>query len=137
MRKSLSDFEDETISEIEITPLVAVSLVLVMVFMVTAPLFMQPVMKVVLPKATTGKAEERENITISISKDGLWAINENEYAFEKIPFFLRQKIEKTRDKFVIIRADEQAIHKWLLQAMSISKECGAKTVTIAVKQKRK
>lgn len=129
--------EEESITGVEITPLVAVGLVLVMIFMVTAPLLTQPVVQIVLPKATTGEPDERENVTITISRDGLWAVNENECAFEKVPYLLRQKIEKSRDKYVIIRADQQALHKWLLQAMSISKKCGARTVTIAVKQKQK
>lgn len=129
--------EEADITEIEITPLVAVSLVLVMVFMVTAPLLMQPGMQVVLPKAITGKAEEKENITITVSREGFWAVNENECTFEELPFFLSQKIEASRDKYVIIRADQQSLHKWLLKAMTVCKQCNAKAVTIAVEQKRK
>lgn len=131
------NIEEESFTGIEITPLVGVALVLVIVFMVTAPLFVHPVMQIALPKAITGEAEEKENVTITISKDGLWAINENEISLEEIPFLLSQKIEDSRDKFVIIRADQQALHKWLLKAMSISKECGAKEVSIAVEQKER
>lgn len=131
------NIEEESFTGIEITPLVGVALVLVIVFMVTTPLFVQPVMQIALPKAITGEAEEKENTTITISKDGLWAINENEISLEEIPFLLSQKIEDSRDKFVIIRADQQALHKWLLKAMSISKECGAKEVSIAVEQKKR
>ena len=128
---------DESISELEITPLVAVSLVLVIVFMVTAPLFLQPAMKITLPKAYTGEAEERENVTVSISQHGKWAVNEEELPFEDVHVPLRKKIEQTRDKYVVIRADQGALHKWLLQAMSLSKECGAETVSIKVKRKQK
>lgn len=131
------NIEEESFTGIDITPLVGVALVLVIVFMVTAPLFVQPVMQIALPKAITGEAEEKENVTITISKDGLWAINENEISLEEIPFLLSQKIEDSRDKFVIIRADQQALHKWLLKAMSISKECGAQEVSIAVEQKER
>jgi biopolymer transport protein ExbD len=131
------DYEDDAITGVEITPLVGVALVLVMIFMVTAPLFMQPVMDIMLPEAITGEAEEKENVTLTISKDGLWAVNENEYPPEEISYYLREKIEKSRDKFVVIRADQQAIHKWLLKAMSIGKECGAKEISIAVEQKQR
>lgn len=136
MSKNSSD-EEETVTEIVITPLVDVALVLVIIFMVTAPILTQPMMEIVLPKATTGEEEEKENTTITISKDGLWAINENKYTLEEIPFFLREKIEKSRDKYVVIRADQESLHKWLLKALSISKESGASTITIAVEQKRK
>ena len=125
------------ITGIEITPLVGVALVLVMIFMVTAPMFEHPVMDVMLPKAITGKAEEKENVTLTISKDGFWAVNENEYNHEDISYYLSQKIEDSRDKFVIIRADQDALHKWLLKAMSICKDSGAKEVSIAVEQKKR
>ncbi|GAI48678.1 unnamed protein product, partial [marine sediment metagenome] len=59
----LSNVEEENITTLEITPLVAIALVLVIIFMVTAPLFLQPAMKIILPKAITGEAEERENVT--------------------------------------------------------------------------
>lgn len=134
---NLSNVEEENITTLEITPLVAIALVLVIIFMVTAPLFLQPAMKIILPKAITGEAEERENVTISISQYGKWAVNEEEIPFENVHQLLRRKIEKTRDKYVIIRADQQALHKWLLEAMSISKECGARTVSIKVERKQK
>lgn len=134
---NLSNVEEETITTLEITPLVAVALVLVIIFMVTAPLFLQPAMKIILPKAITGEAEERENVTISISQYGKWAVNEEELPFENVHLLLSRKIEETRDKYVIIRADQQALHKWLLEAMSISKECGARTVSIKVERKQK
>ena len=51
--------EEDAITGVEITPLVGVALVLVMIFMVTAPLFMHPVMDIKLPKAVTGEAEEK------------------------------------------------------------------------------
>ena len=132
-----TDFEEENISVLDITPLVAIALVLVIVFMVTAPLFLQPAMKIILPKAITGEAEEMENVTISISQYGKWAINEEEIPLENVHQLLRKKIDITRDRYVIIRADQQALHKWLLEAMSISKECGAKTVSIKVERKQK
>jgi len=78
-----------------------------------------------------------ENVTISISQYGKWAINEEEIPLENVHQLLRKKIDITRDRYVIIRADQQALHKWLLEAMSISKECGAKTVSIKVERKQK
>lgn len=134
---NLSNFKEENITTLEITPLVAIALVLVIIFMVTAPLFLQPRMKIILPKAITGEAEERENVTISISQYGKWAVNEEELPFDNVHLLLSRKIEKTRDKYVLIRADQQALHKWLLEAMSISKECGAMAVSIKVERKQK
>ncbi|MBN1621993.1 MAG: biopolymer transporter ExbD [Endomicrobiales bacterium] len=130
-------FTDSTITELEITPLVAIALVLVMVFMITAPLFVEPELNVEIPKAYTGEDEERENITISITSDGAWAVNDLILSFNEVSYALQQKLKKSSEKYVIIRADQQALNKWLLDAMQICKQSGAKTVSIAVKQKQR
>ena len=56
-----------------LTPLVDVGLVLVIIFMVTAPLFEQPSLDVKLPKATTEEGKEQENVTVTITADGRMA----------------------------------------------------------------
>ncbi|MFA6004273.1 MAG: biopolymer transporter ExbD, partial [Elusimicrobiota bacterium] len=56
--------DDDIVSGINVTPLVDVCLVLVIIFMVTAPLMSDPVIKVELPRATTKEGEERDKITI-------------------------------------------------------------------------
>lgn len=129
--------EENPITGINVTPLVDVCLVLVIIFMVTAPLFMQPVLKIDLPKAMTKEGEEKENVTITISADGRWALNEKEMRLEELSAPLAEKIRSNRDKFVIIRADEGARHAWLLAAMKLSKENGAQSITIATEQKKR
>ncbi len=128
-------WENDAITELEITPLVSVALVMVIVFMVTAPLFMQPLMDIKLPTAIAGEDHERENVTISITESGTWVINEQTVRADHVQPLLTEKIKKTRDKYVIVRADKEATHEWLTYAIGISKKCGAKTVSIAVKRK--
>ena len=73
-----SGSQDGIVTGINVTPLVDVGLVLVIIFMVTAPLFEQPALNVNLPKASTKEGEEKENITVTITPDGKIAINEQE-----------------------------------------------------------
>jgi biopolymer transport protein ExbD len=130
------DYEDESISGVNITPLVDVCLVLVIIFMVTTPLLTQPLMKIILPKAHTLEGEEKENVTISISKEGDFAVNEKELNKEEILEYLKEKLVKNRYKFVIIRADQEASYENMMFAMEIAKKAGAKKLTIATEQKR-
>ncbi|MBI5203156.1 MAG: biopolymer transporter ExbD, partial [Elusimicrobia bacterium] len=58
------------ITGINVTPLVDVCLVLVIIFMVTAPLLSNPAFKVDLPVAHTKEGEEKDTITLSLSADG-------------------------------------------------------------------
>lgn len=127
--------EGEPVVGINVTPLVDVCLVLVIIFMVTAPLLEQPALSLTLPKAKTKEGEEKSNVTISITKDKRWAINETEYPFADLPKILPSKIKSTTDEMVVIRADQEALHGELMAAMKMAKEAGAKSVTIATQQK--
>lgn len=127
---------DKPVTGINVTPLVDVCLVLVIIFMVTAPLFNQPTLSVTLPKAKTKEGEEKSNVTITITKDRRWAINETEYALESLASQLPSKIRETTDGLVVIRADSEARHGELLLAMKIAKEAGARAITIATEQKQ-
>lgn len=125
------------IVKVNVLPLVDVCLVLVIIFMITAPLMMQPVMEVKLPKATTVEGEEKENITITIALNGKLAVNEKEITWEGLPAELTGRIKRNEDKFVIIRADENASHGEMLKAMRIARDAGAKKLTVATEQKTK
>ncbi len=130
-----SNNDDSPVVGINVTPLVDVCLVLVIIFMVTAPLLNQPTLSVALAKAKTKEGEEKSNVTITVTKDKRWAINEKEWALENLPSVLPSKIKKTTDGLVIIRADREARHGDLLLAMKIAKEAGARAITIATEQR--
>src|SRR3989338_8983216 len=95
--------QDDMVTGINVTPLVDVGLVLVIIFMVTAPLFEQPTLQINLPKANTKEGEEKENITITITSDGKMAINEQEVTPETLEIVLKLKIARSAEKHVILR----------------------------------
>ncbi len=133
----ISPSRKELITKINVLPLVDVCLVLVIIFMVTAPLMMQPIMEVKLPQAVTIEGEEKENITITIAMNGKIAVNEKETTWEKLSAELTERVKRNQDKFVIIRADENASHGEMLKAMRIARDAGAKKLTVATEQKTK
>ncbi len=129
--------EAEIVAGINITPLVDVCLVLVIIFMVTAPLMSDPVLKVDLPKAHTKQGEERDKTTITLSRDGHLALDAKQYStFEAMEVDLKMKLALSESKLVILRADENALHGPLTQLMSQAKDAGAQSLTIATEQKR-
>jgi biopolymer transport protein ExbD len=125
------------ITGINITPLVDVCLVLVIIFMVTAPLLTQPVLSVELPKAHTAESKDKENITVTVTKDGHWALNEAEMNFEDLGPRLREKVRASRDRYVIIRADRETSYRFVLDALRLARQAGAKDFSIATEQKPK
>lgn len=125
-------------AKIEITPLVGVALILVIVFMVTSPLIMAPSdMEVDLPKAATREAKSETNITISISRDGALALNEDRIAQQAIGGVLQKQLAKFPKRLVVIRADKNIQHKKVLQLLSIVKKAGAANIALATVQRNR
>lgn len=129
--------DDDPIVGINVTPLVDVCLVLVIIFMVTAPILSDPIFKVILPKSQTQEGEEGEKIMVSISADGRIAIeslevkNSDEFTRE-----LKNRLAQSEDSYVIFKADENSTHGLLVELMYRAKEAGATALTIASEKKR-
>ncbi len=133
--KTLDD--DGPITGINVTPLVDVCLVLVIIFMVTAPLLSEPLFKINLPVARTQEGEEKEKIVISISSDGKLALNEKGYkSITEMSDELKKVIAESEQKYVVFRADQDALHGTLTDLMQKAKELGAQNMTIATEQKK-
>jgi biopolymer transport protein ExbD len=129
--------EEDAITGINVTPLVDVCLVLVIIFMVTAPLMSDPVIKVQLPKAHTKQGDEQDKITLTLSKEGHYALDQKEFgSLKDMEDELKVKLADSDSKLVILRADEDAMHGKLTELMSFAKEAGAQSLTIATEQKR-
>ena len=137
MAMSSSD-GDEGINGINVTPLVDVCLVLVIIFMVTAPMMADPVIKVSLPKAATQEGEEKDKITITLSKEGKLALDQKQFDdLAAMNDELKVRMAESESKLVILRADEEASHGRLTALMAAAKDAGALSLTIATEQKRK
>jgi biopolymer transport protein ExbD len=132
---NLSD--EEPITDINITPLVDVCLVLVIIFMVTAPMFSEPALKVDLPAAHTKEGEEKDKITLTLSKDGQYALDYEKFATaEALTPRLKEKLAESESKLVILRADKDADYGPLTDLMARAKDAGARSMTIATEQSK-
>ncbi len=129
--------EEDIVSAINVTPLVDVCLVLVIIFMVTAPILSEPVIKVHLPKAHTKEGSEAEKITITLGKDGHLALDYKEYPdFAAMKPELQLKLATSETKLVVVKADEDALHGRLVDIMAEAKDAGAQSLTIATEHKK-
>lgn len=128
----------ETHNNIDITPLVGVALILVIVFVVTSPLIMAPTdMNLDLPKAATIEAKSESNITISLAKDGVLALNEDKLLKKDLQKALQQKLAVDQKRLVVIRADKEIEHKHILELLSIAKDAGAQNIALATVQRNR
>lgn len=128
---------DELVTGINVTPLVDVCLVLVIIFMVTAPLLSDPAFKVNLPKASTQEGEEKDKVSLSLGVGGRYAVDDKELkTLDEVGQALQEKLAYSESKLVVLRADENALHGQLTELMSRAKDAGAASLTIATEQPR-
>ena len=116
-------------ADINITPLVDVVLVLLIIFMVTAPV-LQSGIDVSVPKTRTVKEITEERTVITINKDqrvflGNDAININEMSAK-----IHQKIRDPRNQSIFIRADENVPFGVFATVMDAVKQSGITNVSI-------
>jgi len=124
------------ISNMQLAPLVDISLVLVIIFMVTAPILDSPgPLQVDLPKAATIEANSEDNLTITLTPSGQISLNEKTMPLRELESALREKVEKYPNRLVLIRADKQVMHQKVLELLGVAKKSGAKKIAIATVQR--
>jgi len=130
--------DDSIMAGINVAPLVDVCLVLVIIFMVTAPLLSDPALKVNLPQAKTQEGEEKDKLTVTIAADGKFAVNEKVFS-DEAAFMdgIDKALKEGAARLVVIKADSEAPYGVLTDAMQRAKEAGATGITIATEQKKK
>ncbi len=124
------------ISNMQLAPLVDIALVLVIIFMVTAPLLdAHDTMQVDLPKAATVEAKSEDNITITVDATGQTALNKDLMPLAKLEPALKGILNKHPDRLVLIRADKKVLHQQILELLNIAKKSGAQKIAIATLQR--
>src|SRR5271166_4252511 len=121
-------------SQINVTPLVDVMLVLLIIFMVTAPIIQQGV-EVSIPKVKAGALNSNEQeFVVSITRDGETYLNDAKLQ----PAELTDKLEAishTRpDLQVFIRADEQVAYGEVIRTMAAIKAAGIENVGMVTQE---
>ena len=111
-------------SEINVTPLVDVMLVLLIIFMVTAPMMMQGV-DVSLPEATAEPLEsEKENLIITVDKDNKVFINDFQVSVDGLGEKLKKILEGRSDREVYLKADKDISYGTVVKVMAEVKGAG-------------
>ncbi len=122
------------VAEINITPFVDVMLVLLIIFMVTAPM-MQEGIDIQLPqtKEVDTLPTETENLVISITKEGSIYIDTYEVPFEEVQARLVALIE-TKDRPVYLQADKEIAFDLVVRVMGEIKAAGIANMGIVARR---
>ncbi len=113
-----------TMSQINVTPLVDVMLVLLVIFMVTAPMMQQGV-QVNLPKAETkALPSQEETVIVSIEKSGRLFINNTEVTSGELRSKLMTMFANRSKKEVFLKADRDVPYGEVVRTMAEIKGAG-------------
>jgi len=114
-----------TISQINVTPLVDVMLVLLVIFMVTAPILQQGV-ELELPKETIAPIEgNEEQLVVSINQEGVVFLGEgNVIDVAELGPKLNAIISRRENKAVYIRADRRVLYGNVMKVMGSIRRAG-------------
>jgi biopolymer transport protein TolR len=129
--RSASDDEDgldaTPMSEINVTPMVDVMLVLLIIFMVAAPLMTTGV-PVQLPKTTA--AQSQKPLEVSIDKDGNPFIAKDGFTPETILPRLKQLRAENPDQVVLVRGDREVPYGRIMEVMGLVGQAGFTKVSL-------
>lgn len=121
---------DRLMSEINVVPFVDVMLVLLIIFMVAAPMMIQGV-DVSLPATTSEPlSSETENLVVSITKDHQIFINDFEVTLDTLREKLHSIFQGRAARELYLRADRDIPYGLVVQVMAESKNAGVETMGI-------
>jgi biopolymer transport protein TolR len=116
--------EGATISQINVTPLVDVMLVLLVIFMVTAPIIQQGV-QVNLPQTKASAiAGSEEPLIVTVAKDGKIYLNDNVIGLADLGTKLSAIRKLQADKQVYLRADQDVRYGTVMKTIAEIKQAG-------------
>jgi biopolymer transport protein TolR len=119
-----------SLSEINVTPLVDVMLVLLVIFMVTAPI-LQTGIDVNLPKTRESRAEQPKprSVVVSIDKDGNIFLSTHTEARQvnvnDLPALLGEKLGQSGERKVYVRGDGETPYRIIAYVLDVAKQAGA------------
>lgn len=127
------------ITKVNVVPIIDVSLVLVIILLVTAPLMTVADLPVDLPQAHTREAEDERNVSITLSSTGALAVDEEVVAREALRSVLQSHLVQNgnQDVLVVVRADSGAPYAAVQGLLEDARAAGATRLAIATRQRAK
>jgi biopolymer transport protein ExbD len=132
MAGGANDDDDGLIAGINVTPLVDVTLVLLIIFMVTAKIIVSQGMPMDLPKAASGESLQTV-FSVELSADGKTRVDSNVVPNdEAISALAKDARTRTRDLRAVIRADRKVEHGRVIHVLDLLKRAGVAKIAFAV-----
>ncbi len=136
MAADLQDSDTDVLSQINVTPFVDVMLVLLVVFIATAPILLKETVAIRLPKARTtdGASVKTQTLGVAVSAQGDILLDGRVVSEEELARNIRERMSVTPDLQAIIAADENSRHADLVRVLGWIKSAGLEKFALQVKR---
>lgn len=125
---------DDAIADINVVPLVDIILVVLIIFMVTAPMIMKPSLNVNLPKAASGEKSTQTLLNFTISVNGSVSLNGSAVDEGTIQSKAKEAATQNPDIQAVIAADKDVPHGTVVHILDLIKLSGVKRFAISIDQ---
>ena len=122
-------------AEINITPFTDVVLVLLIIFMITTPMLIQPGIKVKLPKAAQAETDADKSITVVIDSSGNVFFENKKMDIEQLKSRILARLTHNPSMPVVIKGDKEVRYDLVIQVIDAAKQSGAKRFALGVELK--
>ena len=127
--------EEEAITGINVTPLVDVTLVLLIIFMVTTSYIVKASIEVDLPKAATAQGTRQTSLSVVLTRQGELYLNDRPTSRENLSTYVRAEVEVDADVQVLIAADRELPYGEVVALIDLIKHSGVRRNALNVAYK--
>jgi len=131
---SQNDNDLEPISGINITPFVDVVLVLLVIFMVTAPIVLKDSLNIKLPTASSIDQKTSQPLGVVITKTGQMLVSGKPVTKESLAELVKEALAKDPQASAVIAADTEAMHGDVVRAIDWLKQSGMNQFAIQIER---
>lgn len=128
--------DDEMISGINVTPLVDITLVLLIIFMVTATYIVREAIEVDLPRAAHAGEATGATLAVVVTKDGSIYLDGVRRSEQELRARTREAVNRDREARAIISADKASLHGAVIHVIDLVKGEGVSRFAINIEKER-
>lgn len=128
--------EAEPVTEVNIIPVIDISLVLLVILFVTAPLLSYPTLPVELPPARQPPNQDL-TIAVTFAADGSLSVRAAPSSWERLGPDLKSEIDKRKDSIVLLRVDKGVPYRVVQKLIATAKGAGAASIALATEPPKK
>lgn len=122
---------------VDITPLVDCVFLLLIFFMLSTTFIVSPGIRINLPQAQAETVRhERKDLRVRIDAEGALYLGDQRASPDDLDLRFREAAGEDRETMVVIEADEQTAHKFVVDVMDRAKGSGLQRLAIATRPKR-